>query len=325
MEQNNYKLKSYLIRISKIILIFISLIIIGIILLFGHMDISLNELKPKYTNKASSFILVDGMEVHYRDEGNLGDTIPIILIHGTASSLHTFDAWTEILKKTKRVIRMDLPAYGLTGPFPDDNYSMKHYTAFLKEFLTALKIKQCVLAGNSLGGQIAWNFTLEQPEMVKKLILIDAAGYPLKSKSVPVGFKIGRMPVLNKILTFITPRFIVRSSVENVYFDKSKVTDSLVDRYFDLTLRAGNRQAFVDRFKMKDDENAYIKIKNIVQPTLILWGENDLLIPVENAYKFQKDLPNNSLFLLDKCGHVPMEESPKESLKPVIDFLENSK
>jgi len=325
MEQNNYNLKSHLMRISKIILIFISLIIIGIILLFGHRDIPVNELKVKYANKASSFILVDGMEVHYRDEGNLGDTIPIILIHGTASSLHTFDAWTEILKKTKRVIRMDLPAYGLTGPFPDDNYSMKHYTAFLKEFLTALNIKQCVLAGNSLGGQIAWNFTLEQPEMVKKLILIDAAGYPLKSKSVPIGFKIGRMSVLNKILTFITPRFIVKSSVENVYFDKSKVTNTLVDRYFDLTLRAGNRQAFVDRFKMTDDKKAYKKIKHIVQPTLIIWGENDLLIPVENAYKFQKDLPNNSLFLLDKCGHVPMEESPKESLKPVIDFLENSK
>ncbi|MFZ1360019.1 MAG: hypothetical protein WAS28_16090, partial [Saprospiraceae bacterium] len=65
-------------RILKIILIIISLIIIGIILLFGHMDISLNELKPKYTNKASSFILVDGMEVHYRDEGDLNDTIPII-------------------------------------------------------------------------------------------------------------------------------------------------------------------------------------------------------------------------------------------------------
>ena len=272
MEQNNYNLKSYLIRISKIILIFISLIIIGIILLFGYRDIPVSELKVNYANNASSFILVDGMEVHYRDEGDLTDTIPIILIHGTASSLHTFDAWTEILKKTKRVIRMDLPAYGLTGPFPDGNYSMAHYTVFLKEFLKALNIKQCVLAGNSLGGQIAWNYALEQPKMVNKLILIDAAGYPLKSKSVPIGFKIGRMSVLNKILTFITPRFIVKSSVENVYFDKSKVTNTLVDRYFDLTLRAGNRQAFVDRFKMTDDEKAYIKIKNIVQPALILWS-----------------------------------------------------
>ncbi len=324
MAQNNYKIKSYFIRISKIILILISLIIIGIILLFGHRDIPVNELKVKYADAASSFLLVDGMDVHYRDEGDLADTIPIILIHGTASSLQTFDAWTEILKKTNRVIRMDLPAYGLTGPFPDGNYSMAHYTAFLNEFLTALKIKQCVLAGNSLGGQIGWNFTLEQPERVKKLILIDAAGYPLNSKSVPIGFKIGRMPVVNKILTFITPRFIVKSSVENVYYDKSKVTDSLVDRYFELTLREGNRQAFVDRFKMSDNANAYKEIKNIVQPTLILWGAQDLLIPIENAYKFRKDLPNNTLFILNKCGHVPMEESPEESLKPVIDFLNNN-
>jgi pimeloyl-ACP methyl ester carboxylesterase len=148
---------------------------------------------------------------------------------------------------------------------------MAHYTEFLKNFLTALNIKQCVLAGNSLGGQIAWNFTLEQPEMVRKLILIDAAGYPISSKSVPVAFKIGRTPVLNKVLTYITPRFIVKASVENVYFDKSKVTESLVDRYFELTLREGNRQAFVDRFKMAKDTNDYKNIKHIQQPTLIFF------------------------------------------------------
>jgi len=315
----------YLSKSLKIILSCAALITIGIIIFFGHRDIPLNELKAKYTNAASSFISVDGMEVHFRDEGNQTDTIPIVLIHGTASSLHTFDTWTDSLKKSNRVIRMDLPAYGLTGPFPDRNYSMAHYTEFLKKFLTALKIKQCVLAGNSLGGQIAWNFTLEQPEMVKKLILIDAAGYPLSSKSVPVAFKIGRTPVLNKVLTYITPRFIVKASVENVYFDKSKVTESLVDRYFELTLREGNRQAFVDRFKMAKDTSAYKNIKRIQQPTLILWGAKDLLIPVENASKFHKDLPINTLVILDNNGHTPMEESPMESLKPVLDFLKNSK
>ena len=315
----------YLSKSLKIILSCAALITIGIIIFFGHRDIPLNELKAKYTNAASSFISVDGMEVHFRDEGDQTDTIPIVLIHGTASSLHTFDTWTDSLKKSNRVIRMDLPAYGLTGPFPDRNYSMAHYTEFLKKFLTALKIKQCVLAGNSLGGQIAWNFTLEQPEMVKKLILIDAAGYPLSSKSVPVAFKIGRTPVLNKVLTYITPRFIVKASVENVYFDKSKVTESLVDRYFELTLREGNRQAFVDRFKMAKDTSAYKNIKRIQQPTLILWGAKDLLIPVENASKFHKDLPINTLVILDNNGHTPMEESPMESLKPVLDFLKNSK
>ncbi len=253
----------FLTRIVKVILILFIVTGAAAVLLFGHKDISVNELKTKYSNAASSFIAVDGMQVHFRDEGSKADSNIIVLIHGTASSLHTFDVWADSLKTTNRVIRMDLPAYGLTGPFPDHNYSMTHYTAFLQNFLNALKVKKCVLAGNSLGGEIAWNFTLTQPAMVSKLILIDAAGYPLHSKSVPIAFKVARMPVLNKILTYITPKFIVKASVENVYFDKAKVTDALVQRYFDLTLREGNRQAFVDRFKVLKDTGAYTNIKNI--------------------------------------------------------------
>jgi pimeloyl-ACP methyl ester carboxylesterase len=313
----------YLIKGLKIVLTFALLFVIAIMILFGHRDIPLNELKAKYTNTESSFISVDGMDVHFRDEGNQTDSIPIVLIHGTASSLHTFDAWTNSLKNSNRVIRIDLPAFGLTGPFPDRNYSIANYTSFIKDFLTALKIKQCVLVGNSLGGQIAWNFTLEQPDMVEKLILIDASGYPLNSKSVPIAFKLAQTPVLKNLLTFITPRFLVRTSVENVYFDTSKVTDSLVERYFELTLREGNRQALMDRFKTSKDISANKNIKNIKQPTLILWGADDLLIPVENAYRFHKDLPNNNLVILNDSGHTPMEESPIESLEFVTNFLNN--
>lgn len=313
----------YLIKGLKIVLTFALLFVIAIMILFGHPDIPLNELKAKYTNTESSFISVDGMDVHFRDEGNQTDSIPIVLIHGTASSLHTFDAWTNSLKNSNRVIRIDLPAFGLTGPFPDRNYSIANYTSFIKDFLTALKIKQCVLVGNSLGGQIAWNFTLEQPDMVEKLILIDASGYPINSKSVPIAFKLAQTPVLKNLLTFITPRFLVRPSVENVYFDTSKVTDSLVERYFELTLREGNRQALVDRFKTSKDISAYKNIKNIKQPTLILWGADDLLIPVENAYRFHKDLPNDTLAILNDSGHTPMEESPIESLELVTNFLNN--
>jgi pimeloyl-ACP methyl ester carboxylesterase len=116
----------------------------------------------------------------------------------------------------------------------------------------------------------------------------------------------------------------VRSSVENVYFDNSKVTDLVVERYFNLTLRAGNRKAFVDRLKIPKDTSTHKNIKNIQQPTLILWGAEDLLIPVENAYKFQEDLPNNTLVILENTGHTPMEESPLESLAPVISFLKTA-
>ena len=310
-----------LIKGLKIFLAILFVLFLVIILVFGYSDRPFDELKSKYADSASSFISVDGMDVHFRDEGNKNDSIPIVLIHGTGSSLQTFDAWSDSLKVSHRVIRMDLPAYGLTGPFPDRDYSITHYTAFINDFLKVLKIKQCVLVGNSLGGQIAWNVTLEQPDKVSKLILIDASGYPLKSKSVPVAFKMAKIPVIKNLLTYVTPRFLVRSSVENVYFDKSKVTDALVDRYFELTLREGNRQAFVDRLNSPKEKKSFHKITSIQQPTLILWGKNDLLIPVDNAYKFHKDLPNDTLVILNDSGHVPMEENPAESLKSVIDFL----
>jgi pimeloyl-ACP methyl ester carboxylesterase len=315
---------NYLTKILKIILSLIVLLIVAVIIMFSHRDIPLDDLKIKYANSNSSFVAVNGMDIHFRDEGVQTDTIPIVLIHGTGASLHTFNAWSDSLKKLHRVIRMDLPAYGLTGPFPDGNYTIAHYTALLKDFLTALNIKQCVLVGNSLGGEIAWNFTLEQPGMVTKLILIDAAGYPIASKSVPIAFSLAKIPIINKLLTFITPRFLVRASVENVYFDSSKVTDLVVERYFNLTLRSGNRKAFVDRLQIPKDTNTYKNINYIQQPTLILWGAEDLLIPVENAYKFQEDLPNNTLVILEKTGHTPMEESPLESLEIVLNFLKTS-
>jgi pimeloyl-ACP methyl ester carboxylesterase len=130
-----------------------------------------------------------------------------------------------------------------------------------------------------------------------------------------------RTPVLNNILTFITPRFVVRSSVENVYADQGKITDELVDRYFELSLRAGNRQALVDRMQMPFDGNRLGQVKNIWQPTLILWGAQDGLIPLESAYRFHRDLPNDTLVILENSGHVPMEEDPEESLAAVLNFI----
>ena len=307
--------------IKKIIFSIIAFILISLIL-FGYQDKEVNELKEKYAPSPSAFLEIDGMNVHYRDEGNPKDSLPIVLIHGTGASLHTFDEWTKKLKENRRVLRMDLPAFGLTGPFPDREYSIQKYVTFVERFLTSQNIEKCVLAGNSLGGNIAWNYTLKNPSTVEKLILIDAAGYPFKSESKPIAFTLAQTPIINNLLTVITPRFMARASVENVYADKSKVTDEVANRYFDLTLRAGNRRALVDRMTMENDDNlAYKNIHMIQQPTLVLWGDQDKLIPLNNATRFHEDLPNSTLVVLKNVGHVPMEESPEESLKVVMDFL----
>ena len=313
-------MKKIFYNISKIILGFGFLIVLTV-LLFGYQDIPIEELKKKYTDSYSSFVRVGGMEVHYRDQGKQIDSIPIVLIHGTGSSLHTYDNWVSKLAINHRVVRMDLPGYGLTGAFPNRDYSYNNYVTFLKGFLEKIGVKSCVLAGSSLGGNIAWRFTVDNSEMVNKLILISAAGYPMKSKSIPLAFKIAQIPVIQNIFTFITPRFVAKASVENVYKNKTKVDEELVDRYFELTLRKGNRQAFVDRFKVKSDTISHKKIKLINQRTLILWGEEDELIPSEMAYLFHDNLPDDTLVILKNVGHVPMEESPSESLMPVIEFL----
>ena len=316
-----------LIKVFKIVLAINLLLVLIIVVVFGHKDIPLNELKIKYTNSDSSFINIEGTNVHYRDEGSSSDSIPIILIHGTGSSLHAYDIWSDNLKKSNRVIRMDLPAFGLTGPFLKRDYTISNYTTFLKEFLDSLNIKQCILVGNSLGGEIAWRFAIQEPVMSRKLILLDPSGYPVISKSIPIAFKLAKIPVLNKFLTYITPRFLVRASIENVYFDKSKVSDSLVNRYFDLTLRKGNRKAIVDRLKVSttltNGTKTHDNIKKIKQPTLIIWGSDDQLIPVENGYKFKNDITNSKLIVMQQTGHVPMEEKPLISLNFAIDFINN--
>ena len=100
---------------------------------------------------------IDGLMVHYRDEGK---GPPVLLVHGTFSSLHTFDAWTRILRDSYRVIRLDLPGFGLTGPTPNGKYEISYYLDLFVQFLKNLHIEKCHIAGSSLGGWLgAWGTT----------------------------------------------------------------------------------------------------------------------------------------------------------------------
>jgi len=314
-----------LVKALKYLFIFILTIIVGLSALYWKSDIPLEILKEKYANSDSKFIEVDDMSVHYRIEGLAQDSIPLVLLHGTGASLHTWDGWVNALKTERKIIRLDLPAYGLTGPNPTSDYSQEFYASFIDDFLTKLGVKQCIIAGNSLGGSIAWNFAVKYPKKVSKMILVDAGGYAIKSKSVPIAFQVTGLPVIKNLFKYVTPRSIVQKSIENVYADKSKVTEVLVDRYFELSLREGNRQAFIDRmseFRNKGIINvATAKIKDLSMPTLIIWGDKDLLIPLEVGEKFHADLPNDTFVVFKNLGHTPMEEDAGKTVAAVKEFL----
>ncbi|MFY9241879.1 MAG: alpha/beta hydrolase [Polaribacter sp.] len=302
--------------------IFYAILLVVVLLIKGviYQDISVDDLKKAYANKHSKFLEIDGMQVHYRDEG---EGFPIVLVHGTASSLHTWNAWTKELTKNYRVIRMDLPAFGITGPNKNADYSIKAYTQFLNQFLTQIKVDKFYLAGNSLGGNIAWNYTAEYPEKVSKLILVDASGLPT-NKPQPAVFKMAKTPVLSSLFLYVTPKFFIKKNIKEVYADETKITDSLITRYHKMALRVGNRQAFIDRAKtdFKLGEKANLdKLKSIQTHTLLIWGAQDNWIPLDNGKRMDRILPNSKLVIIENSGHVPMEESPIESLAILYNFL----
>jgi pimeloyl-ACP methyl ester carboxylesterase len=293
-------------------------------------DIGVDVLRNKYAGASSKFVEVDGMQVHYRDEGVDSLRVPVVLIHGTGSSLQTWDGWVERMVqlmpagvgKGRRVIRFDLPGFGLTGPNAVGDYSQRYYVGFLKRFLDKMGVGKCVLAGNSLGGEVAWAYSLAYPEGVEKLILVDAAGYPRNSQRLPLGFRLAQTPVLKNVVRYFTPYSVVKSSILDVYGNKSRVTDGLVNRYYELTLRTGNRQAFIDRIGQFVADSSYLKLPSLKTRTLILWGELDMLIPLESGRRFHADLPNDSLVVLKGLGHVPMEEDAAGTVEIVKDFIE---
>jgi pimeloyl-ACP methyl ester carboxylesterase len=128
------------------------------------------------------------------------------------------------------------------------------------------------------------------------------------------------VPVVNNLFKILTPRNIVRRSLEDVYGDDTRVTDSLVEIYRDMAIREGNRAAMIKRLNMPQTFDT-ARVRTLNMPTLVIWGDQDQLLPVANAYKFQRDLPNDSLVVFKGLGHIPMEERPDLVVPLVEGFI----
>jgi pimeloyl-ACP methyl ester carboxylesterase len=279
------------------------------------------QLTERWAPPPSQFLPVGGLSIHLRDEGPRDDPTPIVLLHGTSSSLHTWQGWTEALRGQRRVVRFDMPGFGLTGPSPDGVYTIDRYVDTVVQVADALGIKHFVLAGNSLGGYVAWATALQHPDRVAALVLVDAAGYPFRSESAPLAFRIARTPVLGSLMSEVLPRSLVESSLRNVYGQPCRVTPQLVDQYFDMATRAGNRQALVARFEQTQPGQLATRVPELAVPTLILWGGRDRLIPPENGERFAREIRGSRLVTFAELGHVPQEEDPAKTIKPVQQFL----
>ena len=275
------------------------------------------ELIQKYSLKCSKFMDLYGINIHYSDEGS-GDVI--LLLHGVFSSLHTFNKWSEHLCKYYRVIRIDLPGFGLTGPSIDNEYGMDLYIGYIRKFMDNLGIDKFHIGGNSLGGWIAWEFAVAHEERINKMVLVNAAGY-VSGGNYPLPFVIAQTPVLRQVFNYeIVPKVVVRRFLRQVIKDQYVVTDHLVDRYYDIIHREGNLEAFsrIANSKFIQNTNA---LRNIETPTLVLWGDEDAWISYHDAEKFKNDLKNVTVKIYKGVGHIPMEEIPELTANDVLNFL----
>ncbi|MFN4359516.1 MAG: alpha/beta fold hydrolase [Hylemonella sp.] len=283
-------------------------------------DIPVAELKARWGQPPSQFVDVEGLQVHLRDEGPRDDPLPIVLVHGTAASLYTWDGWAAELRKERRVIRFDLPGFGLTGPNAANDYSMAVYVCFVAALMDKLGVQRFVIGGNSLGGEVAWAVAHARPQRVSKLILVDAAGYRFESGSVPLGFRVAGMPALQPLMRNLLPLGLMDKSIRSVYGDPSRVTPELVAHYTDMARREGNRAALRQRL-IQRNTGREADIRDLKLPTLILWGGQDRLIPPDYGRRFAQDIAGSKLVMFEALGHVPQEEDPVATLVPVRAFL----
>lgn len=300
----------------------ILLMLSGFAVALSHApDRPVTSLVARWAPPPSEFIDLDGQIVHLRDEGPRGDPLPIVLLHGTSSSLHTWEGWTSALRAQRRVITLDLPGFGLTGPSASGDYRGDTLARFVLALLDRLGVPRFVIGGNSLGGEVAWRVATLAPARVDRLLLVDAAGYAASPASVPLGFRLARLPVLNRIGEWLLPRALVEASVREVYGDPARVTPALVDRYFELTLREGNRRALGQRLAQRAPGEDAGRIAGLRLPTLVLWGRRDRLIPLAQGERFVRDIPGSRLVVFDSLGHVPQEEDPTATLAAAREFL----
>jgi pimeloyl-ACP methyl ester carboxylesterase len=285
---------------------------------------SVAELSMRWAPPPSTFIDALGMQVHLRDEGPREDPSPIVLLHGTGSSLHAWEGWAQALMPQRRVIRFDLAGFGLTGPSPDGTYSLDDDVQLVVAMLDQLGVRRCVLGGNSLGGAIAWRAALEHPARVEKLILVDAGGYPPHPVSIPLGFRLARLarlPLLATLMVHTLPRSLVEQGFRSVYGDPSKVTQEQIDRSVELTQRAGNRRALLARAAQRRTGIPAERIPELNLPTLILWGGRDRLLPPDDAERFHREILGSTLAIFEDLGHAPEEEDPARTVAAVKQFL----
>lgn len=307
----------------KIALILFAVLCVGVVALGFSLwtpDRPRAELEAKYLASPDDMVEVAGTWLHVRDTGPK-DAPAVVMLHGFGSSLHTFEPWAEALSADHRVICFDLPGAGLSEPDPTGLYTDARSMEILLALLDRLGIERASLVGHSIGGRLAWSVAAAHPDRVDKLVLVAPDGF------ASPGFEYGKAPetsFLVKSMRYVLPKPMLRASLAPAYGDPKVLTDATVDRYYDLMLAPGVRDAMIARMEQTVRHDPRPALRTITAPVLLVWGSDDGMIPAVNAQDYLRELPDARLATFTGLGHVPHEEAPDETLVPVKAFLDDA-
>jgi pimeloyl-ACP methyl ester carboxylesterase len=300
------------------------LILVLLYIAFGRTNLVLTkqEVRKRYTLPVSKFINWKGNVIHYTDDGA---GVPVLMIHGFGGSSRDFRYLDTPMSAHYRIIRVDLPGFGLSdfpklsGKDPDYN---KMYAEFFDYFFDTLHLDTLYVAGNSMGGMAAWDLAIEHPDKVKKLVLLSSAGYEM-DKVVKVAAQIFRFNAARVFFNRGIPRSFTGMSIKKCFANPAIVTNDKVEVLNDLWNKQGSLDVFFDLATTTHFLDTSL-IKKVQCPTLIIWGKEDKIIPVNHADRFHRDIKNSTEIIYSPCGHVPMVERPAEVGRDMMKFFEGN-
>ncbi|MFW2405667.1 MAG: alpha/beta fold hydrolase [Gammaproteobacteria bacterium] len=299
--------------------LFFALIVGILIALWVYRDIPAEELEAKYAGPESRFMNVDGVRIHYRDEG---EGPGVLLLHANFGNLIGWDPWVEALKDSYRVVRMDFTSHGLTGPDPTDDYTLQRTLALTEKFIDAVGLERFSIGGTSIGGTIAIRYSAKHPDRIENLILLSPGS--LEGRDIKNSRR-GEMPDAAYALTYILPRALPKYMLVEGFGDDEKLTDELIDRWYDMWMREGQREAQLDRLSQYKPGDIEDIIRSLTPPTLLLWGEANTTAHFDQADEFRVLLENvESLKFISYpgVGHMAVQEAGEETGRDVRAFLD---
>jgi pimeloyl-ACP methyl ester carboxylesterase len=270
------------------------------------------------------FVDVKGLRARYWKAGEAGPAI--LLLAGIGCSVEEWQHNIDALAQSHRVYALDMLGGGLTDKPDGDCYSIADLSRFTLDFLSAVGEPCAHMIGNSLGGRIALECARLAPDRVASMVLVAPAGV---GRETLINMRLATVPLLGEVLTRPSRaglRMLWRSAVH----DPSLVTDALIEAKYRDACRPGAHQAFLKTLRGFLGLGGFPKAQITVlqasmpamkQPTLVVWGRNDNLLPAQQANILKANLPNARVVLFDACGHVPQVERPVDFNKTVLDFL----